>query len=155
MRRWMVLLAVVAVGASATGVAGAGSGAERRAPTELTFDFFCGNGFCQTVGLPVGDDWVFMGKVESPKRACRAGRKVVVFETIFGELKRMGSDRSDSRGNWFVRRPNYPPTTAVWFAKAEKKKLGRGETLRAGQEPEDRRLSGARAVAAEEPVLPR
>ncbi len=123
------------MGASATGVAGAGSGAERRAPTELTFDFFCGNGFCQTVGPPVGDDWVFMGKVESPKRACSADRKVVVFETIFGELKRMGSDRSDSRGNWFVRRPNYPPTTAVWFAKTAKNKLGRGESCERDRSP--------------------
>ena len=136
MRTWMVLLAVVAVGASATGVAGAGSGADRRAPTELSFDFFCGNGFCQTVGPPVGDDWVFMGQVESPKRACRAGRRVIVYENIFGELEKMGTDRSDSRGNWFVRRPNYPPTTSVWFAKAKKKELAAGKSCQPDRSPE-------------------
>ena len=135
MRRLVVLVAVLAVGASAALATGAG--AERRAATELTFDFFCGSGFCSDVlGLPVGDDWLFMGQVESPKRACRVDRRVAVFEKLDGPDKKMGSDRSNSRGTWLVRRPDYTTTTSVWYAKTAKKKLARGKRCKPDRSPE-------------------
>ena len=126
MRRLIVLVAIAAMGTSAATATAGGGGA--KVPTNVVFDYFCGSGFCQNIpGIPIGDDWLFLGHVESPREACRAGRRIEVFERVPGKDKSMGSDRADSRGAWLVRRPDYTTTTSVWYAKAVKKKLGPGK----------------------------
>ena len=120
MRRALFLLSVVT---AATAISGAAD-ARLRVPTEVTFETFCGGGFCD---FQFGDDWIYAGEVDSQVRACRVNRKVKLFERIKGDDILRGADWSDSRGHWFVRRPDYDSVTGTYYAFAPKKRLRSGD----------------------------
>ena len=130
MRRALLLLTATAAATAITGTADA----RLRVPTELTFEIFCGNGFCP-FQPELGNDWMYGGDVNSPSRKCSANRKVRVYEFRKGPDVLRGADVSDSRGNWFVRRPDYQPVSGDYYAKTPKKKLRNGDVCAADRSP--------------------
>jgi hypothetical protein len=128
MRRALLLLLATVAATAITATADA----RLRVPTEVTFYIFCGNGICQ---FDVGNDWIYGGDVNSNSHKCSANRKVRVFEIRKGPDLLRGSDVSDSRGHWFVRRPDYKPVSSDYYAKAPKKKLRNGDVCAADRSP--------------------
>lgn len=75
----------------------------------------------------VDGDQRFGGHVSSPKRTCKVGRKVVVYEqNPDGPPRQLGYTFSDSFGNWYLRRPSQPFNSGVLFAKAPRKSFRKG-----------------------------
>jgi hypothetical protein len=122
----MKRVATLATAMAAAGlIAGeAGAGGVQKVPTTLTGEF------CTIDCPPYVDEWLFAGEVESPRRACRVGRRVEVHQQLKGADRRLGYGFSDSRGRWFVSAPE-PDGPLSFEAAAPKKKLGKSRVCKA------------------------
>ena len=67
----------------------------------------------------------FNGKVQSTPK-CRRGRKVNVFKVRPGKDLKVGSDRSNRKGNWYVpgEVPGTPNSNGTYYAKTPRDRKG-------------------------------
>lgn len=71
------------------------------------------------------DGNVFKGAVGNPRAECQRGRTVTVFKIRRnGNLRRVGSDRTNANGNWFVPTED-PRPEGRFFARGRPESFGR------------------------------
>jgi hypothetical protein len=69
----------------------------------------------------------FRGRVTSSRRSCRVNRRVIVKKVRPGRDRTVGSDRTNNRGRWRLRRPN---ANGRFYAQVNRNAACRGDRSR-------------------------